>query len=159
VIRLRCGDELRQALVVAGSNGRPRVTIDGVAYSPEVEEVAPGRYVLVDGASRERFECVRDGDAIHLFWRGVAYRLEQEREGARALQRHAAGSLEAPMPGKVIAVRVSPGQRVKKGHEVLVIEAMKMENALRAPLDGTVKTVAVAPGDMVSPGVVLVEIE
>ncbi|HET8645384.1 MAG TPA: biotin/lipoyl-containing protein, partial [Vicinamibacteria bacterium] len=45
------------------------------------------------------------------------------------------------------------------GEELLVVEAMKMENALRAPRDGTVKSVAAKVGDMVSPGVVLVELE
>ena len=42
------------------------------------------------------------------------------------------------MPGRVIAVKVAPGQAVVKGEEVLVVEAMKMENALRAPRDGVV---------------------
>ena len=46
-----------------------------------------------------------------------------------------------------------------KGQELLVVEAMKMENALRAPRDGTVKSVSARPGDMVNPGVVLVELE
>jgi biotin carboxyl carrier protein len=62
------------------------------------------------------------------------------------------------MPGKVTVVRAVPGQAVRKGDELLVIEAMKMENALRAPRDGVVKSVAAKPGDMVSPGVVLVEL-
>jgi biotin carboxyl carrier protein len=63
------------------------------------------------------------------------------------------------MPGKVIAVRVVTGQAVRKGDELLVIEAMKMENALRAPRDGIVRTVAVQVGDMVSPGTMLVELD
>jgi biotin carboxyl carrier protein len=63
------------------------------------------------------------------------------------------------MPGRVIKVSVTAGQTVSRGDEVLVVEAMKMENALRAPRDGTVRSVAVSVGDMVSPGVVLVELE
>ena len=43
------------------------------------------------------------------------------------------------MPGKVIAVKVEAGQTVAKGQELLVVEAMKMENAIRAPRDGRVK--------------------
>jgi biotin carboxyl carrier protein len=48
---------------------------------------------------------------------------------------------------------------VGKGDELLVVEAMKMENAVRAPRDGRVKSVTARVGDMVSPGVVLVELE
>ena len=63
------------------------------------------------------------------------------------------------MPGKVIAVNVAPGDTVMKGDELLVVEAMKMENAVRAPREGRVKSVSAQVGDMVSPGVVLVELE
>ena len=63
------------------------------------------------------------------------------------------------MPGKVIAVRVEVGQEVVLGQELLVIEAMKMENALRAPRAGRVKSVLARAGEMVSPGAVLVELE
>jgi biotin carboxyl carrier protein len=63
------------------------------------------------------------------------------------------------MPGKVLAVKVAPGQRVVKGEELLVVEAMKMENALRAPRDGTVKAVNARAGEMVGPASVLVELE
>jgi 3-methylcrotonyl-CoA carboxylase alpha subunit len=63
------------------------------------------------------------------------------------------------MPGRVIAVKVAPGDTVMKGDELLVVEAMKMENAVRAPREGRVKSVSAQVGDMVSPGVVLVELE
>jgi biotin carboxyl carrier protein len=63
------------------------------------------------------------------------------------------------MPGKVIAVKAVVGQTLSKGEEILIVEAMKMENAIRAPRDGTLKTIAVKVGDMVTPGVVLVELE
>ncbi len=124
-----------------------------------VERVAPGVFVWREGARVETFHCVRDGEVIHLFWRGTAYRLEEDGEGSRSAPRAVSGALEAPMPGRVIAVRVEPGQAVTKGQELLVVEAMKMENALRAPRDGTVKSVAARAGDMVSAGVVLVELE
>jgi 3-methylcrotonyl-CoA carboxylase alpha subunit len=124
-----------------------------------VEPAGPGTFVLAQGEERRVFHCVRDGSTIHLFWEGVAYRLEELKEGARPAHRRDKDGLEATMPGKVIAVKASPGQAVKKGDEVVVVEAMKMENALRAPRDGTIKTVAVKVGDMVGPGSVLVELE
>ena len=96
-------------------------------------------------AARARtLHLVRDGAVVHLSWGGVAYTLAEEREGARSARRHDKGALEAPMPGRVAAVRVAAGQRVAKGEELLVVEAMKMENALRAPGDGVVRAVHVS---------------
>jgi acetyl/propionyl-CoA carboxylase alpha subunit len=112
-----------------------------------------------DGDRVETFHCVRDKHVIHLFWRGAAYRIEEDGDSSRSAHRPVSGALEAPMPGRVIAVRVAPGQAVTKGQELLVVEAMKMENALRAPREGVVRAVAARVGDMVSPGVVLVELE
>ncbi len=69
------------------------------------------------------------------------------------------GRLEAPIPGKVVAVRVAPGDRVEPGQTLVVLEAMKMENELAAEAEGTVAAVHVAPGDTVETGEVLVELE
>ncbi len=129
------------------------------AASLDVRPLGPGTFVLRRGDAIETFHCVRDGDAFHLFWRGAAYRLEELGEGHRAAQRHATGALEAPMPGKVIAVRKAAGELVVKGEEILIVEAMKMENAIRAPRDARVKRIAARVGDMVAPGAVLVELE
>ena len=124
-----------------------------------VEPLGCGTFVWRDGDRVETFHCVRDKHVIHLFWRGAAYRIEEDGESSRSAHRPVSGALEAPMPGRVIAVRVAPGQAVTRGQELLVVEAMKMENALRAPREGVVRAVAVRVGDMVSPGVVLVELE
>jgi len=157
-VRLVCGDEGHEVAVRPDHPGL-EVTVDGRAFRLSVFEAAPGTFILEEGARRETFHCARDGDEVHLFWRGVVYRLTREREGARAAPRPAASGLMAPMPGRVTVVRAAPGQAVRKGEELLVIEAMKMENALRAPRDGVVKSVGAKPGDMVSPGVVLVELQ
>lgn len=61
----------------------------------------------------------------------------------------------APMPGKILAVKTSAGQAVKKGDVLLILEAMKMENEVVAPQDGTVASVNVAEGAMVESGDVL----
>jgi 3-methylcrotonyl-CoA carboxylase alpha subunit len=58
----------------------------------------------------------------------------------------------APMPGKVVAFLVEPGQAVKRGQAVAVIEAMKMEHTVRSPHDGTVDALLYAAGDQVSEG-------
>lgn len=69
----------------------------------------------------------------------------------------AAGSVEvtAPMPGKILDVKAAPGQAVKKGEVILLLEAMKMENEVVAPQDGTIASVNVNAGAMVESGDVL----
>lgn len=61
----------------------------------------------------------------------------------------ATGGLTAPMPGKVIAVHVAAGDKVKRGQALLVMEAMKMEHTITAPSHGVVKEVFFAVGDQV----------
>ena len=58
----------------------------------------------------------------------------------------------APMPGKVVGVKASAGQAVKKGDTILVLEAMKMETEIRAAQAGTVRGIAVKSGDAVAVG-------
>jgi 3-methylcrotonyl-CoA carboxylase alpha subunit len=69
------------------------------------------------------------------------------------------GHITAPMPGRVLAVFVKPGDKVEAGARLLVLEAMKMENRMTAPVSGTVAKVGVAEGDQVAEGTLLVEIE
>lgn len=160
-MRLREGDRVHEIAVAPASaeEGVTEVVIDGRPQPVRLRRLGGSRFALEAGARRETFHCVREGARVHLFWRGAVHVLVEEREGGRPAQRGESGRLEAPMPGKVTAVKVEAGQPVVKGQELLVIEAMKMENALRAPRDGRVKDVRVAPGEMVSPGRVLVELE
>lgn len=63
--------------------------------------------------------------------------------------------VNSPMPGKILSVKTSVGQAVKKGEVLMILEAMKMENEVVAPEDGTVASIDVAAGDSVEAGVVL----
>jgi len=67
--------------------------------------------------------------------------------------------IQAPMPGKILAVKAVPGDVVKNGAVLVILEAMKMENDIMAPADGTVKSVNVKEGDSVNTGDVLVVLE
>ena len=64
----------------------------------------------------------------------------------------------SPMPGLVVTLDVAPGQHVRTGEQVAIIEAMKMQNIIRAERDGTVKAVGAAAGDSVAADEVLVEL-
>lgn len=65
-------------------------------------------------------------------------------------------TIEAPMPGKVLSVKVSAGQAVKYGEAVIIMEAMKMETEIVAPVDGTVGQILVKAGDAVDTGAAMV---
>jgi len=69
------------------------------------------------------------------------------------------GRVTAPMPGKVIDVRVSGGERVESRQPLVVLEAMKMEQVVTAPYDAGVHSVDVAVGDQVATGALLLTLE
>ena len=66
--------------------------------------------------------------------------------------------LKAPMPGLIVRIAVSVGDQVTAGTDLIVMEAMKMENQLRATASGTVKAIHVTPGQAVEKGMLLVEL-
>jgi biotin carboxyl carrier protein len=63
------------------------------------------------------------------------------------------------IPGTVIEIFVSPGQSVKQGEVLLILDAMKMQNRLKSPMDGKIKAIVAKKGDRVSKGVLLIELE
>jgi len=103
--------------------------------------------------------AVRSGDAILVSYLGMQYRIEAK--GPRHVAHRAAtgGEIRAPMPGQVVDVLVSDRADVKKGDKLLVLEAMKTQQAFVAPFDGQVLKLGVAAGDQVSDGDLLVLIQ
>lgn len=67
--------------------------------------------------------------------------------------------IKAPMPGLVLKIMVAEGTEVKKGDNLLVLEAMKMENILKSTTDGIVKKIHVAQGDKIEKNTVLLQFQ
>ena len=67
-------------------------------------------------------------------------------------------TVSAPMPGTIISVNVTVGQKVEKGSVLCLLEAMKMENEIMAPEAGTVASIAVSKGASVNAGDLLITI-
>lgn len=63
--------------------------------------------------------------------------------------------VKAPMPGMVLKVFVTEGMEIKKGDNLFILEAMKMENIIKSPADVRVKTIKIKPGDKIEKGQVL----
>lgn len=79
--------------------------------------------------------------------------------GMESLASKKVKEVKAPMPGLVLNFMVEVGQEVKKGDNLLVLEAMKMENILKSPTDGIISKISVQKGDKVEKNSILCEFE
>ena len=147
--------------------GAESVSLGGVDYPVRI--VASGDIVTVYVNERPYQVQLPAGDtgegAAKVLVDAKEYEVEVKGTAARRPPRPAAkrpsppggaGAITSQMTGRVIRVDVEPGQAVKEGQVLLIIEAMKMENEVLAPADGTVKEVAVAAGARVNDGDLLV---
>ncbi|MGD1059954.1 MAG: biotin/lipoyl-containing protein [Methanomassiliicoccales archaeon] len=164
-----------------------RITLNGQQHEVQVEKNS-GDYKVTIGesifkvASRESGMSV-DGETIPLHFEGnleegtdvligqrkakvkieplielekvEAYSEEEEAPSHREVH----GSITAPMPGKVVKIRVKVGDEVKADTTLLILEAMKMENEIVAGVNGKVKEIKVRQGESVEGGKVLLVIE
>ncbi len=112
----------------------------------------------IDGR-RARARISRDGDRLLVHGPGGDAELRLRPRFELPPQEAAAGSLVAPMPGKVIELRVAAGDAVRAGDTLLVLEAMKMEHPIRAARDGVVCEIRVSLGEQVENGALLLVVE
>lgn len=127
----------------------------------------PTRLRIVLGPSaRRRADGVVVQEVVVDGWR-FELELESERRAAlrdRARRGHESAGHAGPMeihaiiPGRIVAISVSPGEAVEAGQQLLVEEAMKMQNELRAPREGEIERIAVAVGQTVDVGDLLMVI-
>jgi biotin carboxyl carrier protein len=139
--RVRLGDQWLDVDARLSPGGPVSLLIDGRSYLADVREENDEVVVTIGGASH-RLRVAEAG-----------------RSAGRPGGRVATGSgerLVAPMPGRVVAIHVRPGDRVEPGTPLVVLEAMKMENEFRATTAGVVTDVAVTPGQPVNAGDLLV---
>ena len=92
---------------------------------------------------------------------GRIYREREQRDGSPGQGPPKGGHylLNTPMPATVVKVLVAPGQAVRHGDTLILVEAMKMELPIRAPGDATVKAVNCREGELVQPDRTLIELE
>jgi len=127
--------------------------LPGGALRASAEHTAAGELVAELSGQRIQGTVVRQGELLTVIERGRSHTLRVvepaavSEEPERGDQR-----LTAPMPGKVIAVLVQPGERVERGRPLVILEAMKMEQTVSAPYSGTVAALNFAPGAQVREG-------
>jgi geranyl-CoA carboxylase alpha subunit len=156
---LKSGERTIALDVAQEGAGRCRVAWDGETHGLEI--------LALDG-TRVRFLCAGLVETARFAWEetalllaldGVTHRFEDvlliPRDGAASA---GAGAAVAPMTGTIAAIRVKPGDAVRKGQCLVVLEAMKMEHEVLAARDGRVAAVLVAPGEQVATRKLLVEL-
>lgn len=129
-----------------------------------VEEVEPGVYSVLDSGQSFEVRITKAVTGWKLEAGGHQFAVEvRDPRDASIRPEKALGAgrrnIMAPMPGKVIRLLVKDGDQVEAGQGLVVVEAMKMQNAMKAAVAGTVVKVRVKDGDTVAPGDVLVTIE
>jgi biotin carboxyl carrier protein len=127
-----------------------------------VTRIAEGVYRVESDGRNEIVYVTGPPEQRWAFWNGHVFRgagstAAADPRGARP-RTVVAQMLAAPMPATVIKVLVAPGDVVKKGDTVILLEAMKMELPLRAPADATVTAVHCREGDLVQPDSTLIEL-
>jgi biotin carboxyl carrier protein len=119
-----------------------RVTVAGRSYEVEVEELGS------QGIAPRSSERVQPASLA----------ASAKTAPSKPRPTEADGVISSPLPGKVLAVKIQVGQKVKRGDLLLVIEAMKMENEIYAGQAGTLRKVHVAAGQNVETGDLLAEL-
>ena len=165
-LQIEIEGRLRRITLEAGEgDGHFRAILDSRAFDLEACTVQPGVLSLVIG--NRAYRCVVhqgvEGSAIQIGNHRVEYRVEDPRS---LTTRRAHGSstggiqiMKAPMPGRIVRLLVEHGETVVAHQGILVIEAMKMQNALKSSRAGKVVRIRVEPGAAVAAGEVLAEIE
>lgn len=97
------------------------------------------------------------GTTVQFAFDGEIYSVDVS--ASRTRHRHRDHSMSAPMPGFVLKILVKPGDVVKKGTPLVVLEAMKMEHQIVASHDGTIASINCTEGELVQPGLDLVTLE
>lgn len=150
-----------------GPNG---IEVDGTPVSAHLEEVeGTPIYLLTIGGTLHRLAVQkREGQGQYSIWtdahRFEVEALDERRRAIRDLTERGAAHtgpapLVAPMPGLVVRINVQPGDQVRTGQPLVVMEAMKMENELRASAPAVVKHIHASAGAAVEKGALLIELE
>jgi 3-methylcrotonyl-CoA carboxylase alpha subunit len=123
--------------------------VGGKRLTARVRFDAKGAHATIDGAKAVECLVIPAGEGAIAWHKGRQTVVAFADAATADHSMQSDGVVLAPMHGKVLAVHVAAGARVKKGEALAVIEAMKMEHALLAPMDGEVAEIAVAAGDQV----------
>lgn len=149
-------------LQVKTANGKTRqvdiqkesILLDGAPFNWDISPIGPRTYHIIKDSKSYTAEVVEADYQAKTFTfkiNGITqtisvkdrFDLLLDKLGMSDANAQKVNDVKAPMPGLILAIKVQPGQEVKKGDPLMILEAMKMENILKSPGDGVVKEVKV----------------
>jgi len=143
---------------IEGKEGEYQVSLDGAThrFSPLLAKGSLYSF-LIDGKEVMEADVTFRQDNCELNLRNVPYHLEVFDPRRRVVSQSEAaggghGQVNAPMPGKIVDIKVAVGDAVQKGQALVIIEAMKMQNELASAIDGVVKEIHAKTGEAVESG-------
>ncbi len=145
-----------EATIVYTHSGINLETV-GAGHSLSIQSVRDNDFSLAAGSQTISGQVYSDGAIYHVFEAGEHTALEwlDPLTHTHGTETHE-GELTAPMPGKIVAVHVASGDKVKRGAPLIAMEAMKVEYTIQAPADGTIEEVLFSVGEQVTEGAELV---
>lgn len=124
---------------------RLKITVNGTAYDVQVEELGGSAAPVVSAPVAASAPTAPAPAAAPA-------------QPAAATPVDGAETVDSPMPGTVLDIKVKAGEAVKEGQVILILEAMKMENEIVAPKDGTIAAIHITKGASVDSGTALVSL-
>ncbi|MFT6801764.1 MAG: biotin carboxyl carrier protein [Salibacteraceae bacterium] len=145
-------------------------TVNGKTYEMDMAQKDATNWIINKDGEEHRIEIANlDTDnkvaTIRINGRKYAMKLTDQFDtllkdlGLEGMAVKKISEIKSPMPGLVLDILVQPGDVIKKGDQVLVLEAMKMENIIKSQTDAVVKSVPIEKGVAVEKGQVLVKFE
>ena len=157
-MKLDTGDEVVELLVQSSGN-KLSCRLGDERQEMTVTSVQDGVLCIIDNGIRQRCQYHRDGDSLYLQAFGESWSVtDLTHQPAAGANGTGSGRIQASMDGAIIDVLVEPGQTVRQGETLVILEAMKMEHPVKADCDGVVSQVLTNKGDQVKRNQLLAEI-
>jgi biotin carboxyl carrier protein len=145
---------------------KDQLTVNGDVTQADIKQLSALSYHVIHDLASYNVEVISMDSATktaEIKVNGNAYTVTAKDQfdllldqlGLSSLTTSKISEIKAPMPGLVLKLFVNEGDEVKKGDNLFILEAMKMENIIKAPADVTIKTIKIKPGDKVEKGQVL----
>lgn len=140
--------------------------INGEVINADIRQINHTRWHIINNLASYNVEVInfnraektaeiKVGNNMYTITAKDQFDILLEQLGLSNLNAAKVSDIKAPMPGMVLKVFVNEGTQIRKGDNLFILEAMKMENIIKATADATIKTVKIKPGDKVEKGQVL----